>query len=80
VRDLIGEGAPQKELHQALAEGDYYGMRTFDQCLLRLVREGVVERERALAWATSPHDFKLMLVSSGVDRVGVSPAGAPAAF
>jgi twitching motility protein PilT len=74
IRDLIADGAPQKEVQQAVAEGDYYGMRTFDQCLLGLLRSGRVTREQAMAFATSPHDFKLMLVSSGVDRVGEGSA------
>jgi twitching motility protein PilT len=77
IRDLIADGAAQKDVGQAIAEGDYYGMRTFDQCLLSLVREGRVERDQAMACATSPHDFKLMLVSSGVEGPG-SPA-APSA-
>jgi twitching motility protein PilT len=70
VRDLIADGAVQKEVQQAVAEGDYYGMRTFDQCLLSLVRSERVGREQAMAFATSPHDFKLMLVSAGLEKFG----------
>jgi twitching motility protein PilT len=83
VRDLIADGSLQKELNQAVAEGDYYGMRTFDQCLLALLRDGRVSREQAMAFATSPHDFKLMLVSAGMDRLGgdsESAAPAPSVF
>jgi twitching motility protein PilT len=61
VRDLIGGGADLKLLHQALAEGDFYGMHTFDQSLLELVREGRVATEDAMALSSTPHDFKLML-------------------
>ncbi len=61
VRDLIANGASQTEVDKAVKEGDYYGMRTFDQCLLAHVRAGTVTREDALAYSTSQHDFQLML-------------------
>jgi len=70
VRDLIAEGRPQKDLNEAIFEGEYYGMRTFDQCLLSLLRDDRVSRDQAMAFATSQHDFKLMLVSAGIDRIG----------
>jgi twitching motility protein PilT len=61
IRDMITEGAPPSEFHNAIAEGDYYGMQTFDQDLFAHVQAGRVSLEDAIAWATSPHDFKLML-------------------
>jgi twitching motility protein PilT len=61
IRDLIANGASQSEVDKAVKEGDYYGMRTFDQCLLAHVRAGTVTREDALAYSTSQHDFQLML-------------------
>jgi len=54
-------------------------MRTFDQCLLSLLRDGRVSREQAMAFATSPHDFKLMLVSAGIEGVGGGSDGAASA-
>jgi hypothetical protein len=38
-----------------------YGMRTFDQDLMRLLQEGLITRETALAAATSPADLELRL-------------------
>ena len=61
VRDLIAHGAVQSEIDIAVKEGDYYGMRTFDQCLLAHVRSGAVTLEDAIAYATNQHDFRLML-------------------
>ena len=61
VRDLIDEGADHGALHQAIFEGDYYGMRTFDQDLLEHVKSGRVSQGDAVALASNPHDFKLML-------------------
>jgi twitching motility protein PilT len=61
VRDLIANAASQSELRTAIREGDYYGMRSFDQCLLEKVREGEIARAEAVAFASDPHDFKLMM-------------------
>ena len=61
IRDLIANGVVQSEIDKAVKEGDYYGMRTFDQCLLAHVRAGTVTRADAIAYSTSQHDFQLML-------------------
>jgi twitching motility protein PilT len=53
------------KLTDAIAEGAYYGMQTFDQALLRHVQEGRVSMDDALKAATSPHDFKLLVSSDG---------------
>jgi twitching motility protein PilT len=68
IRDLIIDGAPPNEFHTAIAEGDYYGMQTFDQDLFTHVKAGDVSMEDAIAWATSPHDFKLMLSGNAPTR------------
>ncbi len=61
VRDLIANGSSQGDIDKALKEGDYYGMRTFDQCLLSQVRAGAIKRADAVAYAANQHDFELML-------------------
>ena len=61
IRDLIAEGHSHSLLQGAIAEGDFYGMRTFDQCLLAQVQDGLVDQSDALAIASNPHDFKLLL-------------------
>jgi twitching motility protein PilT len=48
-----------------IAEGEYYGMQTFDQALLRHYQAGRVSMEDALRVATSPHDFKLLVAAEG---------------
>jgi len=54
-----------------IAEGEYYGMQTFDQALLKHVMGGKVDEETALAAASSPHDFKLMLQAQGQRASGI---------
>jgi twitching motility protein PilT len=52
-------------------EGEYYGMRTFDQSLLQYVMEGKVAEEVALEFASNPHDFKLMIAAGGQRASGI---------
>jgi len=65
VQDLILNPTETGKISQVIAEGEYYGMQTFDQSLLKHVSEGRVAEEVAMEFATSPHDFKLMLASAG---------------
>jgi twitching motility protein PilT len=68
IRDMIIEGRPPTDFHEAIAEGDYYGMHTFDQDLFAHVQAGQVGVEDATAWATNAHDFKLMLSGNAPHR------------
>jgi twitching motility protein PilT len=52
-------------LHDAIADGGYYSMQTFDQALLHFVQTGQVSLEDALPLASRPHDFRLLLESGG---------------
>ena len=65
VQDLILSPTETGKISQVIAEGEYYGMQTFDQSLLGHVEAGHVSEEVAMDYASSPHDFKLMLASSG---------------
>jgi twitching motility protein PilT len=53
-------------IEDAIAEGGYYGMQTFDQHLLQLYSNGEVSLKDALAAATNPHDFRVSLRSAGL--------------
>ena len=65
VRDMIMNSDETGRLHEAITEGGYYGMQTFDQALLDHVQAGRVTMEEALKAATHPHDFKLLVGSDG---------------
>ncbi len=64
IRDMIIADDPLSDLSQAVAEGEYYGMRTFDQCLASQVRAGTIAEGVAVSMATRPHDLKLLLAST----------------
>jgi len=61
IFDKIVNADETNEIEQIIAEGEYYGMQTFDQSLLGLYGEGLVELREALAASTSPHDLRLMI-------------------
>lgn len=67
IRDLVLDESQTHKIQDAIREGDYYGMYTFDQSLLSLFRQGLVTLQDAAAIATSPHDFKLMAQQEGYD-------------
>lgn len=63
IRDFILDPAQAGQIQEAIAEGEYYGMQTFDQALLKLIEEDRIEFEEALKYAGRPQDFKLMVRS-----------------
>jgi twitching motility protein PilT len=65
ARDMLMDPDETARLREVIQEGEYYGMQTFDQALLRHYQAGVVSMEDALRVATSPHDFKLLVVAEG---------------
>jgi twitching motility protein PilT len=65
VRDMIMDPEETGRLREVIAEGEYYGMQTFDQALLRHFQAGRVSMENALRVASSPHDFKLLVAAGG---------------
>jgi twitching motility protein PilT len=71
VQDLILNPNETGRITEVIAEGSYYGMQTFDQALLGHVMAGTVTEETALAAASSPHDFKLMLQAQGQRASGI---------
>jgi len=67
IRDLVLDSNQTHKIEEAIREGDYYGMQTFDQSLLSLYREGLVTLQDAALVASNPHDFKLMAQQEGFD-------------
>jgi twitching motility protein PilT len=71
VQDLIMNPEETGKITEVIAEGEYYGMRTFDQSLMHYVMEGKVDEDVALEFASNPHDFKLMLGAGGQRASGI---------
>src|SRR3954462_5997246 len=70
VRDMILDPSQTGRLPEVIASGGYYGMQTFNQALFGHVKAGRVTFEDAMAVASSPHDFKLLMQADG--RLGTT--------
>ncbi len=71
VRELIEDKDRTKEIPDAIAQGHVsYGMQTFDQSLMWLLKSGLVTYEEALRQATNPDDFALRV--SGISATSDS--------
>jgi len=65
VRDMIMDPLQTGRLHEVIADGEYYGMQSFDQALFGHLKAGRITMEEALKAATSPNDFKLLVAADG---------------
>jgi twitching motility protein PilT len=65
ARDMIMDPDETGNLREVIKEGEYYGMQTFDQALLKHYQAGRVSMDDALRVASSPHDFKLLVAAEG---------------
>ena len=65
ARDMVLDQNQTDRLREVIAEGEYYGMQTFDQALLHHVKAGRVAMSDAIQAASSPHDFKLLVAGDG---------------
>lgn len=61
VFDRIVDPDQTDGIIEVIQDGSFYGMQTFDQALVQLVKEGMVTEDDARRTATSPHDFDLQL-------------------
>jgi twitching motility protein PilT len=66
VAERIVDPSKTYEIEEVVADGSFYGMQTFDQSLVALVKDGTVSVDAALEAATNRHDFELALQQAGV--------------
>ncbi len=80
IRELIRKGEV-KDMKAVMADNRAHGMQTFDQALLDLWREGVIDEDTALAEADNAADLRVALQQTrlgggggltGVDTSGLS--------
>ncbi|MGH9091910.1 MAG: type IV pilus twitching motility protein PilT [Acidimicrobiales bacterium] len=70
IRQCIVDPEITGEIQQIVAEGEYYGMRTFDQSLADHLQEGNVTLQEALQSSSNPHDLRIMLEQRGLITTG----------
>ena len=61
IEHCIVDGA-DADLRVLMADGDYHGMQTMDQALVRLVRSGAIEIDVALEAADAPEELRIELL------------------
>ena len=71
IADCITNPEETTKITEAIGDGEYYGMQTFDQALIKLVMAGRISDEEAAHLTTAPQNFKLKLdaakAQAGVD-------------
>ena len=78
IADLIRENKPE-EIGDAIAEGEFFQMQTFQKALIDHVLAGTVDRETAANASTNKHDFMVALeYAEKAHSAGIDPT-APAA-
>jgi twitching motility protein PilT len=78
IADLIRENKPE-EITDAIADGEFFHMQTFQKALIDLVLDGRVDREVAANASSSRHDFMVALeYAEKAAAAGLDPS-APAA-
>jgi twitching motility protein PilT len=82
IADLIRESKTE-EIPDAIAEGAFFEMQTFEKALIELVISGDIDREVAANAATNAHDFTVALEhalkrqAAGVTKEDEQPQAAP---
>jgi twitching motility protein PilT len=75
VREYITDSDKTYLIRDAMEEGDYYGMQTFDQSLLRLYQDRLITLDDATAMAANAHDFKIKVRQLGIDPQSAAETG-----
>ncbi len=70
VQQSIIDPILTSEISSIIADGAYYGMTTFDQCLVDLVAKETISLNDAMNAASNPHDLKVMLEQAGILQTG----------
>ncbi|PID53766.1 MAG: type IV pili twitching motility protein PilT [Micrococcales bacterium] len=66
IADAIIDPNKTHSIQDLVADGDFYGMRTFDQHLVELIRDGIVALDDAMTASSSPHDLTVALRQRGI--------------
>ena len=73
IQHWIVDPTAREDVQEIIADGEYYGMNTFDQSILALYQKGWIDLRSALANASNPHDLSVAFRRLGIDT-GSGPA------
>jgi twitching motility protein PilT len=77
VFDKIVNAEETHEIEEIIADGEYYGMQTFDQSLLTLYQRGAIDLREALAASSRPHDLRLLIEQHTLAQAEAVASGQP---
>ncbi len=66
ISEAIIDPGKTSSIEQLVADGAFYGMQTFDQHLIALLRDGVIKLSDALSASSNPHDLQVELRRQGL--------------
>lgn len=66
VFDRIVEETATHTLADIIAEGEFYGMQSFDQAILQLYKDGLISFHEAVGAASNPHDLRVRAEQAGL--------------
>ena len=66
VAEAIADPEKTSTINQLINEGSFYGMQTFDQHLVALIRDGVITLDAAMSASSNPHDLTVELRRLGL--------------
>jgi len=75
IREYVTDPDKTYMIRDAMEEGEYYGMQTFDQSLLSLYQDRRITLDDALAMSHNAHDFKIKIRHAGVDAQSAAESG-----
>jgi twitching motility protein PilT len=66
IAERISDPDKTQEIKEVIADGGFYGMETFDQSVLALLKSGKISVEAALKTVSNVHDFELSMHQAGI--------------
>jgi twitching motility protein PilT len=70
IQQCILDPQQTGDIQAIIADGEYYGMQTFDQHLAKLYERGVIDWAGALGVASNAHDLRIMVQQRGLASAG----------
>jgi Tfp pilus assembly ATPase PilU len=67
IAELIMTGGEAAQFVETMQDAEFFGMQTFDQSLLTLVKERRVSVSAALPHLRNSHDFRAKAIEAGVE-------------
>ncbi|MBI4733309.1 MAG: type IV pilus twitching motility protein PilT [Rubrobacteridae bacterium] len=69
IKEYIVNEDETYKISEAIEQGGYYGMQSFDQCLVALLKENQITFEDAVLMSSNGHDFKIKAKQAGLSIV-----------